>query len=151
MDIILKINKSSELPLNEKEVSSCLDLLLKEIGCKQHNRLSLTIGFISNKSIRLLNKKFRNINKTTNVLAFSELDFNDSLCDGFLGDIVICLSVLKKEAKMRSIKLSDHLAHIIIHGTLHLLGYDHVDNDKVKIMEEIEISVLRKLGISNPY
>ena len=68
-----------------------------------------------------------------------------------LGDIAICLQILVEEAKNQDKRLEDHLAHIFIHGVLHLVGYKHNTSSGAKEMESIEIKVLNKLGIDNPY
>ena len=68
-----------------------------------------------------------------------------------LGDLVICAPVLEKEALDQNKALQDHWAHIVIHGVLHLLGYDHIEDDEAELMETKEITILSHLGIKNPY
>ena len=68
-----------------------------------------------------------------------------------LGDLVVCQEVLQQEAEAQKKTLKDHWAHIIIHGTLHLIGYDHINDVDAKCMEQKEINVLQQLGIENPY
>lgn len=97
-----------------------------------------------------LNNQYRQINKATNVLSFpaeipSEIDVN------FLGDIVICAPVVRLEAEQQEKELSSHWAHLLVHGILHLQGYDHEDEQSAIEMEALEIEILKKLNISNPY
>ena len=150
MDITFH-NHNKQLPLTKKQIKNCIQLLFTEIGNKDFNKINMSIAFLSVKDIRALNLKYREVDKSTNILAFPELSPIDFNSNSYLGDLAICLSVVQKEANIRSLKLSNHLFHIIIHGTLHLLGYDHHNEIKAGIMENIEISILEKLKITNPY
>jgi probable rRNA maturation factor len=69
----------------------------------------------------------------------------------FLGDVIICPSIVKEESIAQKKPFDDHLAHIVIHGILHLLGYDHIKEQDAKIMEPLEIKLLSTLDIANPY
>ena len=102
-------------------------------------------------SMKKLNYSFSGSNKETNVLSFSP-DTNETDENNYsVGDIAICIDVLKKEAKEQNKDFFDHLLHLFIHGVLHLLGYEHdVDRDASE-MEQIEKSILSKLGIEDPY
>ena len=94
---------------------------------------------------QLLNNQYRKKNEPTNVLSFL---INDK---PLLGDIILCHSVIKKEALAQKKSIDDHYAHLIIHGYLHLIGFDHTKNDDALTMENKEIAVLKKLGFKNPY
>jgi len=151
MNLSLISDLNTKIPIELKEINLCLQELLFLIDKQEFLNHSLTIKFISSKSMKELNFKFRNIDKLTNVLAFAEFDYEEPSLNNYLGDIAICLSVVKKEAKIKSIELSNHLLHVIIHGTLHLLGYDHQDNVLAQKMESLEIQVLNKFKIADPY
>ena len=151
MNLSLISDLNTKIPIELKEINLCLQELLFLIDKQEFLNHSLTIKFISSKSMKELNFKFRNIDKLTNVLAFAEFDYKEPSLNNYLGDIAICLSVVKKEAKIKSIELSNHLLHVIIHGTLHLLGYDHQDNVLAQKMESLEIQVLNKFKIADPY
>ena len=151
MNLFLISDLNTKIPIELKEIKLCLQELLFAIDKQEFSNYSLTIKFISSKSMKELNFKFRNIDKLTNVLAFAEFDYEEPSLNNYLGDIAICLSVVKKEAKIKSIELSNHLLHVIIHGTLHLLGYDHQDNVSAQKMESLEIQVLNKFKIADPY
>ena len=105
----------------------------------------VSITLVDDKQIRALNKKYRGINKPTNVLSFELGD------DVLLGDIFISLDTVKKQAKEAGISVAEHTAHMIIHGMLHLQGFDHIKDDEAKVMEDKEIKILKKLGYKNPY
>jgi len=97
-----------------------------------------------------LNEQYRHKQGPTNILSFPvEVPFGIEL--NLLGDLVVCAPVLEKEALEQHKALTDHWAHIIVHGVLHLLGYDHIDDKEAELMENKEISILNKLNIKNPY
>jgi len=102
--------------------------------------------------VRDLNKTWRNIDAPTNVLAFpcSAGDENDG-AETLLGDVVVAFQTTQREADELDIPLAHHFAHLIVHGVLHLLGYDHVDDSDAEIMEKLEIATLATLGVENPY
>ena len=114
------------------------------VGPKYKNA-EVSITLVDDKEIRKINKKYRNIDKPTNVLSF-ELD--DDL---LLGDIFISIDTVKKEAAATNISVAEHTAHMVVHGMLHLLGYDHIDDKDAAKMENKEIYILTKLGYKNPY
>jgi len=104
----------------------------------------LTIRVVNRKESQALNKKYRSKNHPTNILSFAT-DNN------YLGDLVICAPLVKKEAQEQNKLLMHHWAHLTIHGVLHLLGYDHHTKKEAKIMETLEIKILEKLKIGDPY
>ena len=105
----------------------------------------VSITLVDDKKIHKLNKQYRGINKPTNVLSFELGD------DVLLGDIFISLDTVKREAKEAGISVPEHTAHMIVHGMLHLQGYDHIKDKEAKIMEDKEVKILKTLGYKNPY
>ena len=105
----------------------------------------VSITLVDDKEIHRLNKQYRGIDKPTNVLSFELGD------DILLGDIFISLDTVKREADTANISVPEHTAHMIVHGILHLLGFDHIDDAQAKVMESKEIQILKKLGYKNPY
>lgn len=99
---------------------------------------------------RNLNKRFRNIDKATNVLAFPA-DISKEFGTNFLGDVVICAPVVLREAQTQKKDIVAHWAHLLVHGILHLQGYTHDSDSQAELMEVLEIKTLQKLGIDNPY
>ena len=100
--------------------------------------------------MRELNKQYRDKDKSTNVLSFPmqsppEVD----VC--LLGDIVLCAPVIKQEAARQTKSELSHWAHMVVHGMLHLQGYDHISDDEAGEMEQREIDILKQLGFDNPY
>lgn len=112
----------------------------------------LTVVLADDAFIQELNYTYRGKNKPTNVLSFPSYPESRSLnSDSSLGDIILALGTIQKEAKAQQKTLKDHAMHLIVHGVLHLLGYDHENEKEAASMEEKEIKILNKLGIKNPY
>ncbi|MDE0154098.1 MAG: rRNA maturation RNase YbeY [Gammaproteobacteria bacterium] len=107
----------------------------------------VTIRITDEDEMQSLNSKWRNIDKPTNVLSFP---LHDAGCP-LLGDIVVCAPVVRREAAQQAIALSAHWAHIIIHGILHLMGYDHTEEREAEIMEAKETALMLELGFPDPY
>ena len=97
-----------------------------------------------------LNEQYRHKSGPTNILSFP-VDLPEGVELDLLGDLVICAPVVEKEALEQNKLLAHHWAHIIVHGVLHLLGYDHIDDNEAELMESKEIAILNKLHINNPY
>lgn len=115
-------------------------------------RGELTIRLVEKPEIKALNKTYRHKNKPTNVLSFkADLPPEISEKVPLLGDIVICSAIVNEEAKKQNKSYKAHWAHIIIHGALHILGYDHETETEALQMETKEIKLLKSLGFSNPY
>jgi len=103
---------------------------------------------------RELNRIWRGKDAPTNVLSFSAADPDVPLPPGaplLLGDVVLAFETVRREAAEQDKTLDDHLRHLVVHGVLHLLGYDHENATEAAIMEAREIAILRELGVSNPY
>lgn len=110
----------------------------------------LTIRLVNITESQQLNKQYRQKDKPTNVLSFP-FEVPEGIELNLLGDLVICSSVVENEAKTQNKALFDHWAHMVIHGCLHLLGYDHINDTDANEMETLEIQILAKLFIANPY
>ena len=113
----------------------------------------LAVRVVSAAESRRLNARYRGKDRPTNVLSFPPPPLPPAAraAPRPLGDLVICATVVREEAKAQSKPLEAHWAHLIVHGTLHLLGYDHERDRQAVRMERREIAVLRRLGFNNPY
>ena len=112
--------------------------------------MSVCIRIVDEKEAKRLNKEFRNKNKATNVLSFPA-DIPKEVGMNFLGDVVICAPIVYQEAKAQNKNPNSHWAHLLIHGILHLQGYDHNNAKQSEEMEELEVKILEEFGIENPY
>nr|WP_294170368.1 rRNA maturation RNase YbeY [uncultured Sphingomonas sp.] len=119
--------------------------------------VELSIRLTDDGQVRTLNSQWRGKDQPTNVLSFplaDEAELRLATVDGpelMLGDIVIARGVCAAEAEAKAIPLADHAAHLLVHGTLHLLGYDHGDEGEAQDMEAREVRALARLGIPDPY
>ena len=110
----------------------------------------LLVRLVSAIEIQVLNNEYRGKNKPTNVLSFAS-EIPVEVDEVILGDVVICVEVVREEAIVSDKDFADHLSHMLIHGILHLLGYAHDELEAANKMESIEIEFLEKLGIKSPY
>jgi len=117
--------------------------------------VSVSLRVVTPKESQQLNHHWRGKDKPTNVLSFpaSDSDIDAMSEDGAfnLGDLAICARVVAKEAREQQKKPESHWAHMVIHGVLHLLGYDHETSRDAKVMEAIEVGILEQYGFANPY
>jgi probable rRNA maturation factor len=99
---------------------------------------------------QVLNRDWRGIDKATNVLSFPQIEPFGPV-SGLLGDIILARETLEREAAEQGVSLEDHFTHLVVHGFLHLLGYDHMDDDEALAMEGLETQILASLGVADPY
>ena len=119
--------------------------------------LEISIVLAHDELVQELNREYRDRDKPTNVLSFAQLDGDDGWeapkqpgpCT--LGDLILAYETVEKESKEEQKPFDHHLTHLVIHGILHLLGYDHLNDSEAEEMESLEIQILSGLGITNPY
>ena len=110
----------------------------------------ISIQIVDKEDSQQLNNTYRAQDKPTNVLSFA-LDLPAVVKEDLIGDLAICAEIVTQEAQQQQKPLNHHWAHLTIHGVLHLLGYDHIDDSEAEEMESLEIKLLAKLDIANPY
>lgn len=118
----------------------------------RRNETELVIRIVDESESAELNESYRHKIGPTNVLSFPlviDVEFPQQV--SLLGDIVICAPVVEREALEQGKAVLSHWAHMVVHGTLHLLGYDHEQDQEAKKMESLEIEILNRLGFANPY
>ena len=119
--------------------------------------IEMSVTLTGDEAVRALNAKWRGKDKPTNVLSFpmaDDLDFARSNVAGpelLLGDIILAHGVCETEAAEKGVSFEQHAMHLLVHGTLHLLGYDHQEDAQASDMEEREVKALARLGLANPY
>ncbi|MFA0812252.1 rRNA maturation RNase YbeY [Microbulbifer epialgicus] len=148
IDLTLDIQRASrftDLPSDE-DIRTWVTTTLS--GHREEAELSVRI--VDEEESQQLNHQYRGKDKPTNVLSF-HTDFPAELNLPLLGDLVICAPVVQKEAEQQHKTLSAHWAHMLVHGTLHLLGYDHIEDTDAVLMEKLETQLLESLGFADPY
>ena len=147
-DLDIEVQHASaekKLPADEK-LREWAMLVLKQQG----RAGSIVIRLVDEDEIKQLNHQYRHKNAATNVLSFP-FEVPAQVEDDHLGDLVICAAVVNREAHEQGKPLEWHWAHMVVHGVLHLLGYDHINDEDAAVMEQHEIRLLQQLGINNPY
>ena len=145
--------QAPELVLKRGYLKKVVETVLRHIGTQSNCEIG--IACVDHDESHKLNLEYRGKDKSTNVLSFpSDLpDEMAQILDSFLiGDLVICIPVVLLEAKEQNKAPLTHFTHMLVHGTLHLMGYDHETSEAdAEEMEGIEIEILAKLGFENPY
>ena len=140
------------LEVLEKLTESAIASAIKTAQLKFPDDAELSLLFADNEMVNKLNSEFRKIDKPTNVLSFPSEELKRGESAGrMLGDIAFALETVEYEAIQDSLKFDHHLCHLMIHGFLHLFGYNHDNDVEADIMEAIETKALASMGINNPY
>ncbi|XBC41655.1 MAG: rRNA maturation RNase YbeY [Buchnera aphidicola (Kaburagia rhusicola rhusicola)] len=145
IDLQTACSKKSYFPKKSKY----LEWIQASLNKKKIN-VEITIRVVRTCEMQFLNYKYRNKNKTTNILSFPSTTYK-TMQSYFIGDLIICSDVIKKEANTYNKNIESHWAHMIVHGTLHLLGYDHKNYYNLKKMQRLETKIMLSLGYKNPY
>lgn len=135
----------ADLP-SEAQFQTWIDAALAD----QTKEFEVVVRLVDEPESQQLNREYRGKDSPTNILSFT-FEVPDGLELNLLGDLVICAPLVKKEAIEQQKLLEHHWAHLVIHGVLHLRGYDHIDDDEAEEMESKEIEILQQLNIPNPY
>lgn len=150
-----QICRSTRLPIRKRDLQPWIWETLATIGIKKKRQCEVTIRIVDTEESQFLNFNYRNKAKPTNVLSFpSDLpkEILHILPNKPLGDLVICLPVVIAEADEQGKTEQEHFAHLVVHGILHLLGYDHeLSTEDEVIMESLEIEIMQSLGFADPY
>ena len=139
------VSKSNKLP-SQDQFQYWVDAVLKD----DSQDSELVIRLIDEDEMTQFNQQYRNKKGSTNILSFP-FDAPEGIESDLLGDLLICAPVVERETQQQNKILEHHWAHMIVHGVLHLLGYDHIDDKEAEEMEALEIKVLKIIKIDNPY
>ncbi|MGB0893274.1 MAG: rRNA maturation RNase YbeY [Parashewanella sp.] len=137
--------KSTQLPSQAE-----FELWAKTAIEGHQSQAELTIRLVDSEESQQLNHDYRGKDKPTNVLSFP-FEVPDGIELPLLGDLIICIQVVEQEAQQQNKPLKAHWAHMVVHGCLHLLGYDHIDDLEAEEMEALETQLIKKLGFDDPY
>ena len=146
IEIVIEERKWSACRGLSRRLRDAARLALRRGGCGRRS-ITLSILLADNSRLRKLNARFRGKNKPTNVLSFEAAGAESD----HLGDLALAYGVSAHEARAQRKTLSNHATHLVVHGVLHLLGFDHETRRAAARMEPLEIAILAELGISDPY
>jgi probable rRNA maturation factor len=122
----------------------------RELPADDPREVEVSVRVVDCEESQTLNKHYRQKDAPTNVLSFPS-DLPPDLPFRHLGDIVLCAPVIRDEAGEQGKPINDHWAHMLVHGVLHLLGYDHIEEADAAEMEALEVDILSQLGVADPY
>ncbi|EAP91922.1 rRNA maturation RNase YbeY [Vibrio splendidus] len=145
LDLQIAVENEQGLP-TEQDIQLWLD---KTIPQFQENA-ELTVRIVDTEESHQLNHDYRGKDKPTNVLSFP-FEVPPGMELDLLGDLIICRQVVEKEAEEQNKPLLAHWAHMVVHGSLHLLGYDHIEDDEAEEMESLETEIMQTMGFEDPY
>tara|TARA_R110000822_G_scaffold226254_14_gene359026 strand:+ start:7354 stop:7842 length:489 start_codon:yes stop_codon:yes gene_type:complete len=152
MNLTIDMENASSSPNvpDEKLVHQWVYAALAEINTGGKDDLELSVRVVDEEESADLNQRYRHKQGATNVLSFPA-DLPDSLQLPLLGDLVICAQIVEREARQQDKSLDAHWAHMLIHGSLHLMGYDHIDDRDAEEMELLETKIITSLNFPPPY
>jgi len=150
MSLHVEVQREVDAGPEEPDIRSWAEAVLNSESSPAPANSEMTVRIVDEKEIAELNQRYRHKEGATNVLSFPcELPAEVQL--SLLGDVVIAAPVVQQEAQQQGKLPQAHWAHMVVHGTLHLLGYDHIEQSDAQVMEAREISILKDLGYPNPY
>ena len=150
IDLQIASENSEGLPTLEQFTHWVETALAFEAQTGDFPETEMTIRIVDEEESQTLNREYRGKDYPTNVLSFP-FEVPEGIELPLLGDLVICRQVMEREAKEQQISLASHWAHLAVHGTLHLLGYDHIEETEAEEMEGLETQIMQKLGFEDPY
>lgn len=149
IDVTVQVTLDADIPLPKvSQFEEWVAATLAEVKYKKDAELNIRI--VGKKESAGLNKIYRRKNRSTNVLSFP-FKAPDFIKSNALGDLIICAPVVVSEAEKQNKEITSHWAHLVIHGLLHLLGFDHEDIVSSVKMETMEIRIMKKVGFGDPY
>ena len=149
-DLLVQAGDWGDRP-DDEAIASLLAALEGETGLSGEHELSLVLS--DDAHVRVLNRDWRDKDRPTNVLSFPAEDRDPDIAPALpmLGDVVLAEETVRREAREQDKGFRDHALHLIAHGVLHLLGHDHMDEAEAERMEDLEVKVLGRVGIGDPY
>ena len=151
MPVTIEMSVSENLDAEEEDIpDAALVQQWAEKACLCDDQVITSVQIVSQDEMRELNKTWRGKNGPTNVLSFP-MQSPDEVDLKILGDLALCADVINTEARQQHKPAQAHWAHMVVHGMLHLQGYDHIDEHQADEMEALEIRILDQLGFDDPY
>jgi probable rRNA maturation factor len=150
LEVAVVVNSDGWPETLEGRADAAIREALQQSGAKLAGVAEVTVVLTDDAEQRELNRQWRGFDKSTNVLSFPQLE-PFSAVQGLVGDITLARETVEREASEMGISLEAHFAHLVVHGFLHLLGYDHIEEADAVQMESLETKILARLGIADPY
>lgn len=151
IDILVEAPVWERVPDLEPQIRKAVEAALTAESASTTASRTVSILLADDGGIQELNRQWRGKDKPTNVLSFPALPMPGGVSDPSLGDIALAYETCAREAEDEGKALSDHVMHLVVHGILHLLGYDHDTDHDAEVMEAREVAILATLGIADPY
>ena len=149
LDIIIEDGDWSAFAPVEEALNEVAETVARHLNL---DRAEAAIALSSDERVRSLNRTYRGMDKPTNVLSFPATDAGQIPGEPrHLGDIILAAETVRREAAAEGKPLRHHLQHLVVHGLLHLLGYDHETEAQARVMEALEVEILRRIGVPDPY
>ena len=151
VDVVTESPLWSALPGAKDVARRAVEAALAEAGRPYKSDAELAVILSDDSRVKTLNDIWRGKDRPTNVLSFPAAEGAEIATAELLGDVVLAFETIAEEAKAGGKTLDAHLAHLVVHGTLHLFGFDHIEDGEAEAMENAERAALRRLGIADPY
>ncbi len=145
LDLQIAVESEQDLP-QHAQIQTWLEAAI----LPHRDEAEVTVRIVDQQESQSLNRDYRGKDKPTNVLSFP-FEAPPGIELSLLGDLVICRQVVEKEANEQQKPLIAHWAHMVVHGSLHLLGYDHIEDDEAEQMESLETEIMQSMGYDDPY
>lgn len=158
LNLMLTDSSVSGCPLTNDQMTNLCNKVLQQqslVSFQEIDCVELSVQLLDTSAMQSLNLDYRQRDAATNVLSFESsmpvLNDEEGGTHHVLGDLVFCPPVISSEAGEQAKSINDHWVHMLVHGTLHLCGYDHIESADAETMENLEIQILSSLGLSDPY
>lgn len=153
VDIVIEQDAWLEIADRDAVIEQAARLAHLRSGAPGRAAAQVTVALLDDAGVQALNRQFRGQDKATNVLSFPASRPHAAEVDDLpsLGDIVLAYETVKREASVDGISFQDHLRHLVVHGVLHLVGFDHESDGEADVMESLETKILGELNVADPY
>lgn len=151
MPVVVELSQSEDFNQDDDDVPLLSQLQQwANAACLKEGDVVASMKMLSKRDMQALNSDFTGMDKPTNVLSFP-MQLPEQVDINLLGDLAFCAEVINTEARQQNKSRDAHWAHMVVHGMLHLQGYDHDGEEEAEVMESLEVQILEKMGINNPY